>query len=117
MAYVDGYRLKMSDGTTANVIPHGPEAELIVGPLLITVTTENSKTHVSVSFEVDEKSVDIPVVRFGKVRLQKPSKTVESQLEHTAGGVARRCAVCKGRRYCVTNGCINTGCGWLCSEP
>ena len=26
----------------------------------------------------------------------------------------RTCINCQGRRYCITNGCANTPCGWIC---
>lgn len=28
--------------------------------------------------------------------------------------VLRRCIDCQGRTYCITNGCANTPCGWIC---
>lgn len=31
-------------------------------------------------------------------------------------GVMRRCIICRGRRYCITRGCANTPCGWICDR-
>lgn len=28
--------------------------------------------------------------------------------------VLQTCSVCNGVPYCITNGCVNMGCGWLC---
>lgn len=28
--------------------------------------------------------------------------------------ILRTCIDCQGRRYCITNGCANTPCGWIC---
>jgi len=29
-------------------------------------------------------------------------------------GALRPCIVCQGRTYCITGGCANTPCGWIC---
>ena len=115
MAHVDGYRLKLPDGTSAEVIPHGPRTEVVIGALSMTITTIDSKTSISVSFELDDKDVEIPVVSVGKASLQKPSNVMASKREVTASGASRQCIVCNGRRICVSNGCINTPCGSICS--
>lgn len=119
MAYVDGYKIKMSDGTTVNLIPQGKkETELTIGPLTATVTKVRGKVRVSLSFFLTDKGIDLSIASVAKARIQKPTKFDESKEEQTAAGAPQRCGICQGRRYCIRNGCINIGCGWICSiEP
>ena len=117
MALVNGYKVQMSDGTFAEVIPHGPETEVVVGALSMTITTIDSRTSVSVSFELDDDDdVEIPIVSVRKISLPEPSNVMKSMPELAASGISRRCFVCNGIRICVSNGCINTPCGTICSS-
>ncbi len=40
----------------------------------------------------------------------------EIEYQSTKRGVEplRKCINCQGRTYCITNGCANTPCGWIC---
>ncbi|MFN8432179.1 MAG: hypothetical protein U0V04_19515 [Spirosomataceae bacterium] len=39
---------------------------------------------------------------------------IEYQKANDEEALLRTCINCNGRRYCITNGCANTPCGWIC---
>ena len=114
MAQINGYKVRMPDGAI-DVIPHGPVTEVVVGALSMTITTAESRTSVSVSFDLDDEDVEIPIVSIGKALCEQPLDVTEGMRELTAAGTSRVCIVCNGRRICVSNGCIDTPCGTICS--
>ena len=48
------------------------------------------------------------------IMLQSTSDTIST--EELSKELRRVCIVCEDKYYCITNGCANTPCGWICSE-
>jgi hypothetical protein len=118
MANVDGYKVEMSDGMTAMVIPHGNETELTVGTTSISISKVRGKIRLSFSVALDVKGITLPVTSVSKARIAKPTELMKSTLDKNGREIATRCGRCRGVRFCITNGCLNIGCGWICSiEP
>ena len=70
--------------------------------------------------EVGESTL---TVKNGRARVSAP---VDSQLNISitttyvqtprTGVQKTKCIDCNGKRYCITNGCANTPCGWICDS-
>jgi hypothetical protein len=43
-----------------------------------------------------------------------PDDIKNGKAENPEVSLHRTCIICNGRRYCITNGCAGTPCGWIC---
>jgi hypothetical protein len=74
----------------------------------VTITVvPNGKGDCSLSIDGKEYPVAL-----GKVGGEVLSISEVANPDHER--VMRTCIDCQGRTYCITNGCANTPCGWIC---
>lgn len=111
----DGYEIQMSDGRVFQLVPNDktkPTA-LSHGDVKIEVSPDGTscnlepapgKTFSDVAAIVGFKPASFDV----KDRVD-PDNTITSDFE-----VMRVCHVCNGWYCCISNGCVNCGCGWIC---
>ena len=69
--------------------------------LLYNVPKGSSKLNIS------EVVVEIEEIDIKKIAANKVSG-------HLGQGNSMMCSTCNGIDYCVNNGCVDVGCGWLC---
>lgn len=55
---------------------------------------------------LNEISVEVNQINIDEIKDNRISKDDMHALQ--------TCSVCNGVPYCITNGCVNMGCGWLC---
>lgn len=97
----DGYLVTLNDGTQLEIVPNdNDELVLDIGgtSLLISYDKMTIKGPVTSSPFIDSQIISL--------------STIESEEDD---GAKKKCIDCEGRTYCITNGCANTPCGWICS--
>tara|TARA_Y100000588_G_scaffold329521_1_gene365803 strand:+ start:671 stop:1018 length:348 start_codon:yes stop_codon:yes gene_type:complete len=113
----DGYLIKLIDGTEIAAIPNdGGKFSFDIGETSVII--ENGAVSISGDASVSAFNSEIIEIIAKKVDAPDPSITTSKPITETKDnvGILRRCIVCGPRRYCITNGCANTPCGWICDR-
>ena len=105
----DGYLITLDDGTQVETLPNNDEklaldidnvsVSIVGGNVTISGTSETIRSAVPQRISEPDKDT---------MTKQPITKTKEPS------GIRKKCIECKGKRYCITNGCANTPCGWIC---
>lgn len=80
-------------------------AGMLAGAILALASPTNAQDSQS-----DESSQNASVI----IMLQSTSDTIST--EELSTELKRVCIPCDDKYYCITSGCANTPCGWICSE-
>jgi len=59
-----------------------------------------------------QQRIDINSIKIIQIDNESFAANEQPDIEVEAG---KRCINCNGRRICISNGCANTACGWICS--
>jgi len=70
------------------------------------ISFKKSITANSNEINLSEINVEISSISIDEIKNNRISPNDVNPLQ--------TCSVCNGVPYCVTNGCVNMGCGWLC---
>lgn len=97
---VNGYRVSV--GSEAfTVVPDDRDWEVEIGD--VTLSVANNAVTIAPMEALSGISISA-------ARVQKPNKMTDQPMFHAG----KKGIICDGKRYCATNGCIMTPCGWLC---
>lgn len=109
-----GFEFQLSDGTVLQLVPK-------------TGVTECSISHGDTKIEVNVSSAAFKVIApEGKAIAAIPTVVRFNTKDLVVGDcksplltgdephIMRACMSCDGKSCCVTNGCLDCGCGWIC---
>jgi hypothetical protein len=116
MADKEGLKFTMPDGLTLQVLTNGPEATHVsLGEGMLSIFERDDGYDVSMKQSISRNAEQAVMLAQVKVEVVK-IKDQDLYSAKVTGSTEplRTCSVCNGKHYCVTNGCVNIGCGWLC---
>lgn len=107
----EGFEFELTSGTTLRLVPRdqSKESAISYGDIRIAVDSKTGtfsvsnvgpNTHGVVRFERKSMSVNNPA---------QPDPAAKSSFEPMTV-----CHICNGQSCCITNGCGDCGCGWIC---
>ena len=100
----DGYLITLDGDTQIEALPND------TGNLAFDI----GETKVSISSWRIVITGSVPSsVSIAAQKVSEPNANTKTTNAIDARG-RKKCIDCEGKRYCATNGCINTPCGWLC---
>jgi len=109
-----GFEFELSNGTVLQIVPKAGYDNCAIshGDTKIEINVNNS------SFQViapaNKLLMAIPsVVRFEAKELTV-NNTYSGSKKTTSPHIMTNCMDCNGQSCCITNGCGNCGCGWIC---
>lgn len=110
-----GYRIILTDGTRLFALPNSNEIfEMSIGETMIRI----EKGLVNITGVIEGGPFTSEIKEISADMTDPPSErtmTCKSLIEENQEkGAKRTCIVCGSRYYCITNGCANTPCGWIC---
>jgi hypothetical protein len=110
-----GYEIELSDGLLLQFIPseNAKECAIGYGDLMLELDADSGSFHASAARGKVLASI-ATVVRFAKKDIPFDGKKQQPEGPSPDFDILRTCHTCNGRRCCVTNGCLNCGCGWIC---
>ncbi|MBF0384041.1 MAG: hypothetical protein HQL69_23750 [Magnetococcales bacterium] len=112
---VNGFIISLSDGTKIDAIPNKKGMfSLDIGDSSILI----KDGEVIIEGDASNYAFTSEIVKVEPTNILSPSDdsmTVKSVSETKGNtGILKRCITCGPRYYCITNGCANTPCGWIC---
>ena len=102
------FEVYFNDGSSITIEPSGKGfIELFVDNELFVIDLEGN---------TNTNSIDETNLKISEIRIVEPVSKAKSGevFKQEINGVDRYCIICGGRTYCITNGCANTPCGWIC---
>ena len=94
------FKLNFKSGNSIEVHMKNANCELSVDDKTFSLSLSRSELQIFKKRDFDEEIVS--------------SEEIESQTPSSDVAPLRRCINCQGRTYCITGGCANTPCGWIC---
>lgn len=111
--------VNLGNGISVDVVPgsgSGP-AIITIDDITILVKAADDGYDIDISHKVKRGA---PGVAAAQVQISvtdvDPQEIEENQAPDVKELAFRRCIVCGGRWYCVTNACARTPCGWICDR-
>lgn len=112
-----GFTIELTNGMSASVIPTKDISTITIGDIELAVKQDKTSIRLAISMNLLDEVTNVGVRSVTRKLFDKPAniKVVGAQ----AGGndldaTRQACSECNGTSYCVTNACVNIGCGWLC---
>ncbi len=116
---MEAIQFNLPSGEEVQIIPNAPDQPtLFFTDDGFVLKIEQTTTGYSIGFEIglpkksEPKEVDHKF-SFVDVDMSNVQKA-DIDTENNILSALRTCINCKGRRYCIKNGCANTPCGWIC---
>lgn len=104
-----GFEIETSDGTIFQVIlgDDGNQTVISHGKVEVIVDLDGEEINAKVS------AGGVEIVGVSAKELDTSIKSDAAEITEGAD-ILRRCRSCNGSQCCVSNGCVNCGCGWVC---
>lgn len=106
---MDGYEITLRDQTKISFICAGKNSALYIDD--VTITVEDNKVNIQAPAGTD---IIVDKIQAKKIETMACGKGKAEGTETDKIGILRTCINCQGKRYCVTDSCANTPCGWIC---
>jgi hypothetical protein len=111
----NGYEFELSDGVVLQLVPNAgiERCSIAHGDVKIEVEIETGAFTVAGAKGISISSLPA-VVRFSRKSFQVENVVQMSDAGEGDVHAMRNCMPCNGRWCCVSGGCGNCGCGWIC---
>jgi hypothetical protein len=112
---INGFEFELTDGQIIQVVPAKGAKSCSIVRGDTTIEIEPSIGTFKVVARQGKLLSEVPHV----VRFEPKELLVTRSVEETVGTnefhPLKACATCNGQICCVTGGCVNCGCGWVCN--
>ena len=109
-----GVEVSLASGTSIQIVPRDPSQLSLVSiddiSILVQRVDEDWRVDLNDSGTI---SSSLNGVQVNEIDVEIDDRAPEDSAEKS---LLRYCIICGGRRYCVTNACANTPCGWICDR-
>ena len=107
-------QITFSSGENITVIPQTESCEVSVNnlSLLISLSEQTGFSLISKAHATTDQFLTVTTTQL--VESSEPKQMAEGGQSVGEHGIRRTCIVCGGYSYCISGGCANTPCGWIC---